>query len=319
MPEPVGPRDEDDAGRLLQCVVDALHILAVEPEHFEREALAGLAQKTHDRLFAEEGREDGNAEGDAVGFGLHLETSVLRKALLVELQVGKHLDARDDARGGGLRQGHRVVENAVDAIADQHLGLHRLDMNIGGALHDGVPQKRVDDAHNRQVLGHLLEVVAGKVLIALRDDADLPRLGRDDVAEFVFERFLILQERRFDAFGVGQPRQYLEPRLLAHRVDGREVVDVEHRDFKRVVLLLERDDIVRARDRLRNEREDIDRDAMVLQIHEGNAEHVGLNAPQGILGRASRARRECRRATAPSPSLPPRRHQYLSWRRGPNR
>ncbi|MBT9175586.1 MAG: hypothetical protein DDT22_01266 [candidate division WS2 bacterium] len=267
--------------------MDAFHILAMESETFERESFAGLAQKTHHRLFAEEGGEDGDAEGNPVGLGLHLEAAVLRQAFLVELEVGEHLDARDDARGGGLRQIHRIVEDAVDTIPHQHLGLHRLDMNVGRVLYDGVPQERVDDAHYWQVFGHFLKVVAGEVFASFCDDADLPRLGRDDVSEFVFERLLILQERIFDALGVGQARQYLESRLLAHRIDGGEILDIEHRHLERVDSFFVRDDIVRARDRLRDKREHIRRNAIILQIYKRNAEHIRLNASQRVFGQGA--------------------------------
>ena len=63
-----------------------------------------------------------------------------------------------------FRQRHRVVEDAVNAVADQHFVFHRFDMDIGRALHDGVPQERIDNAHDRQILGHLLHVIAREVL-----------------------------------------------------------------------------------------------------------------------------------------------------------
>ena len=212
------PRDEDDAGRLLERMMDTLHILAVEPEHVESEALARLTQEAHHRLLAEEGREDGDAEGDAVGLRLHLESAVLREAFLVQFQIRENLDACDDTGRRIFRERHRVVENAVNTVAHQNLGLHRLNMDVGGALHDGVPQKRIHDTHDRQILGHLLDVIAREIFSVLCDDANLTRLGRDDVSELILQRLLVLQERRFDALGVGQPRQYLEPRLLAHRI-----------------------------------------------------------------------------------------------------
>ena len=79
------------------------------------------------------------------------------------------------------------MEHAVDAIADQHLGLHRFDMDVGGALYDSVPQKRIDDAYDWQILGHLLQVVAREVFIFFSDRTDLSCLRRDNVAKLVFQ------------------------------------------------------------------------------------------------------------------------------------
>ena len=82
--------------------MDTFHIFAMETEHFECEALAGLAEETHDRLFAEKCRQDGHAEGDLVSLRFHFETTILREAFFIEFQIGEYLNTRDDAGGGSL-------------------------------------------------------------------------------------------------------------------------------------------------------------------------------------------------------------------------
>src|SRR3989344_4415575 len=198
-----GARDKDDAGRRLERFVGLLEPFAVEANRFKREAFAGLPQKPHHDLLPEEGWQYGDAEGYLVSLCLHLEAPVLWQTLLVELEDGEHLDARDDASGSGLRQGHRVVEDAVNAVAHKHFVLHRLDVDIGGASGDRVEQERVHDTHNREIFSHLLELLT-RELSPLLDERELLGLARDDVTELILEGFLILQEGVLDALGIGQ-------------------------------------------------------------------------------------------------------------------
>lgn len=74
-----------------------------------------------------------------------------------------------------------------------------------------------------------------------------------------------------------------EAGLFADGIDRCKIVDVEHGDLERRAILAEGDDVVRAGDRLRNERENVGRNVLVFKVYEGNAEHIRLNAAQCVV------------------------------------
>ena len=71
----------------------------------------------------------------------------------------------------------------------------------------------------------------------------------------------------------------------ATQVDGIiEVVHVEHRNLKPGFTLAERDDVVLARDRFRNERENAKIDLLPLQVNKRNTENICLYATKVVRG-----------------------------------
>ena len=76
---------------------------------------------------------------------------------------------RDD---GGLQLARRrllVEEHAVDAEADAEFLLERLDVDIAGALLDGLGDHGVDQADDRRLARHVaqvLEIGAGLFVVA---------------------------------------------------------------------------------------------------------------------------------------------------------
>ena len=190
--------------------MDALEPFAVKAQIFQGEAGNVLAQKAHDGLFAIIRRQDRHAERDFLAVRVYFEAPVLRQTLFVELEIRQHFDARSDRRFGVLRQNHGVVQNAVDAIADEQLVIHRLDVDVGSVLQYRVLQKRVHDAHDRQVFGDLFQVGLGCSIAAFFSDRlQCLRFLLNDVAELGLEALLILDDGVLDRIGVGQARQDL--------------------------------------------------------------------------------------------------------------
>jgi len=105
--------------------------------------------------------------------------------------------------------------------------------------------------YDGKVLGHLLELLARELGTVGLEPASASRPSVETMSpNSSLSDFWVLQEGLLDAVGIGQSRQNFQSRLLAHRVDRGEVLDVEHRDLERVVALLIRDDVVGARDGL---------------------------------------------------------------------
>ena len=89
---------------------------------------------------------------------LDLDAAVLRQAALGDVELGHQLQARDD---GGLQFARRrflVEEHAIHAEADAEFLLERLDVDVAGALLDGVGDHGVDQADDRRFAGHVAQV-----------------------------------------------------------------------------------------------------------------------------------------------------------------
>jgi hypothetical protein len=124
---------EPDVGQVVQDV------LAVEQTN--RDAFAPL----------DRGR-GGYAHVDVFARDLAPDATVLRQALLRDVEPGHDLHTRDD-RGNelaGCPSG--LIQHTVDAIADHDVLLARLDVDVAGPLFDGVEHQRVDPADDGRLV-----------------------------------------------------------------------------------------------------------------------------------------------------------------------
>src|SRR3989344_1585389 len=159
---------------------------------------------------------------------------------------------------------------------------HRLDVYVGSVLDDGVTQYGIHNAHDWQVLRHLLEVGARELGLTY-GLGKFPRLARDNVAEVILERLLILQESAPNALCISESDLDGEASLLADCFNGSQVLHVEHGHLKRAAILFVADDVMGARDGLGDEAERLWLDMVTLQVYERDAEHIRLDAPERVL------------------------------------
>ncbi len=97
-----------------------------------------------------------------------LDATVLGASPLGDVHAREHLDARRH-RGVHLhRQPLDLVQDSVDAEADQRVGVARLEVDVAGALVEGVVQQVVDRSD------HVLVVVRRELVVA----AQLHELGQ---------------------------------------------------------------------------------------------------------------------------------------------
>jgi hypothetical protein len=83
-------------------------------------------------------RHDRHAEVDRLAGHPHFEPAVLRNSLLGDVELGHHLDARDDRAMKllGYRP-HRRLKHPIDAVLDVHGVVAGLDVDITGAPLNG--------------------------------------------------------------------------------------------------------------------------------------------------------------------------------------
>ena len=146
------PGDEHDAVGLRQQQLDGLAMRLVEAKAVEREAF--LAEKAQAHRLALDTRDTGHAHVDGLPLGLQMNASVLRQALLGDVEFAHHLDAGNH-RGlellDVLRHGN-LVQEAVDAVADAQAVRLWLDVNVRGLLRQRLADDLIHKLHHRGVL-----------------------------------------------------------------------------------------------------------------------------------------------------------------------
>ena len=97
------------------------------------------------------GRHDRNTKVDVASFVADAKAAVLRHAALGNVQLGHHLDARNQSLM--MRQIDGVdfrVKRAVNAVLNLHFGVARFDMDVGSPRLHRVVDDRVHQLDDRR-------------------------------------------------------------------------------------------------------------------------------------------------------------------------
>ena len=105
----------------------------------------------------------------AAAFEQDVDAAILGEASFRDIKLGHDLDTADDSGMHRMRRAKFFIEAAIDAVADAGFFLIRLDVDIGGAIADGVVDEVVDELDDGGMAGDFLEV------------ADFLDLGFDEV------------------------------------------------------------------------------------------------------------------------------------------
>src|SRR5665213_930350 len=151
------PRHEDDAVRHVDELAEEGVGVLGHADVGEVKDHAALVKQTHDDAFAVDHGDDRHTNVYFAVLHAHLDTAVLRHALLGDVETGHDLDAAED---GGLEAvdlgvQRLCLQNAVDAIADAQGTFFRLNVDVAGALVGGFDQDFVDQLDDAGFLGHL--------------------------------------------------------------------------------------------------------------------------------------------------------------------
>src|SRR3989338_1759481 len=131
LPVSRGTRNERDAIWLFDPFFHDLRTLIRKPKLRQTQGTRGTFKQSHFHLFSMKGRHHIHPNIHHHPF-LHFEpeSAVLRSAVFVNAQVGKHLDARDQNRLYHFMQRENFVQNAVHAITDEEFLLKRLEVYV---------------------------------------------------------------------------------------------------------------------------------------------------------------------------------------------
>src|SRR5580700_6172147 len=129
------------------------------------EVAGGTVEQAHDYAFAVEGRQRRDAQIDFAAQNLNLDAAVLRQAALGDIELGHQLQARDDGAFELARRRFLVEEHAVHAEAHPELFLERLDVDVAGAVFDGLRDHGIDQPDDGRFRGHVAQMF--EILISL--------------------------------------------------------------------------------------------------------------------------------------------------------
>ena len=204
---------------------------------------------------------------------LDLDAAVLRQAPLGDIQLGHELEAADD---GGLEFARRrflIEEHAIHAEAHAEFLLEGLDVNVAGALLDGLGDHGVDQADDGRLARHVaqvFEIGAGLLVVSLGVGA---LFGFAVIAVDGVEDFLLGGERG----------AHLQAAERAYGGDGLEIQRIGHRDGEDVVrerdgdgAALAQEAVRQAFDFGRGRRSAIDRDQGDIELIAEGGEHVAV-------------------------------------------
>ena len=127
----------------------------IKSERLQGERALGLVdlrpvQHPDHRILAKHARHDGQTKVDVAALHPQLEATILRQSPLTDIQLGHHLQARDQLLGNGdIGNALQGQHHAIDTIADVHANGGALHMDIAGALLQAIEQQRIQHADHR--------------------------------------------------------------------------------------------------------------------------------------------------------------------------
>ena len=307
-------------------------LLLGEPEDVEAqlgELLAHrlLVENTDHRVLAVHARHHRDAEVDGLARHAQPEAAVLRHALLGDVELRHHLDARQDRAVKPLGdRPHRRLQHAVDAVLHVHRIVLRLDVDVAGAPLDRGVDGRVDQPDDRAAVAR--QPLDGQVVFAglvLLEDLDLEFFGR--LVEHALRALALLQhalDRRARADHHAHRRAENHRQLVDHRQVGR----IRHDDHQRLAVAAVRHEAVAQHQVRGNRSEQLLIDPELVHVEELEAIALGQPARRRFLGAPLLGRHLDRRlvdqglgvervarVSRPSSGLPSD-HRASSWNSG---
>ncbi len=163
-----------------------------------------------------------DAEVDLAAFEHHVDAAVLGQPPLADVHRAHDLDAAGHGVQQVLRHFQRLVQAAVDAVADPHAAFRRLDVDVAGPLLHRVENDVVHQADDRRLAGDLLHVA--DVLDGLLDQRHVGRVRvLDDVVDHEDLGVRQRGDHPPDVFGAGGDDLHLGVGQPADLVDQEQV------------------------------------------------------------------------------------------------
>ena len=262
---------EHHAEGLVDAALEVLELRHLEAELRHVELQVPLVEEPQHDLLAEERRQHRHAEVHLLAAPeLELDAPVLRQPPLGDVELRHDLEARDDRVLELHRRLHRLVEHAVDAVADAEGLLVGLDVDVRRVLLDRVGQDQVHELDDGRVLAGLRELVDVDVVV-LGDQRDVRVV---EVGHHVFEGrglVVVAVDRAADRLFGGDDRLDVVAGQELDVVEREDVRGVRGRDDQRRAGAIDGHDAVLGRDVLGNQLDHGGLDFELVEIDRRNA------------------------------------------------
>ncbi len=126
---------------------------------FEAELASAFVQQPEHDAFAPGRGDDGDADIDQFLADPHAALAVLRQTMLGDVEIGHDLQTRQERRGLLSRKAQDVVQNAVDAETNLHLGFVGLDVDVAGPAVHRLEHDLVDQLDRRGLIRDVQQVL----------------------------------------------------------------------------------------------------------------------------------------------------------------
>src|SRR5690606_5985377 len=194
--------DEQNAVRLVDELVHERLRARIHAERVELQAAGLLVEQTQYDALAMACRNRRDAHVDRTARDAQRDASVLRQALLGDVELRHDLDARDDERGDGALRLQYLAKHAVNAKPDDETVFERLDMDIGRIVLYGLRQDGVDQLDDRRLIVAFEQIGGlGQVLGEMREVGTVFH-SADHLHRHVAAAFVMLAEQLIERVAV---------------------------------------------------------------------------------------------------------------------
>src|ERR1051325_9458596 len=147
-------RHEQNAVWLDDDLAERGLLLGIEPELVERQKNFSARQQTQRNTLTIDRGHGRDTDIDFLAFDANVDASVLGQALFGNVHSRHDLDAGNDCRLVALQLGRhwRLVQNAIDAVADAQFIFRRLEMNVRRTVLVRFPNDLVDELDDASLL-----------------------------------------------------------------------------------------------------------------------------------------------------------------------
>ena len=160
--------DEHGAVGLVEGALEALALWRGHAELLELHDDRALVEDPDDDRLAVHAGQRHDAQVDVMAVDRQADATILRDAPLGDVEVAHDLHAADDAEHHPPLDRGGLDEHAVDPEAHAQLVAVGLEMDVRGALLDGLGDDLVDEPDDRRVVGRLAQVDdVGRALVLL--------------------------------------------------------------------------------------------------------------------------------------------------------
>ena len=142
--------DQNQSVRRVNGGFELLEGFGVQSELVYARGQIGFVEHAQHDFLAVNGGQHGNAQIEILAADLDAHAAVLRQAAFGDVQAAHDFEARGQRQLHLLGRRRGVHQHAVNAVAQAHAFLERLQVNVAGAVLDGLDDDEIGEFDDRR-------------------------------------------------------------------------------------------------------------------------------------------------------------------------